>query len=213
MNTIDDIETLVNTFEKLAKAKKKKKGKWKEMPKGWDSKSRKSYYDSIGGSVTKCMEKMKGNIDDPGAFCASLKDRATKSTKWRKASEDDFDGIQVFGWDRHRASEETVVTQYVQQFLFNMIKLNGSKFAVSSPGARPDYKVAVHISDGKGRIVIYNFFNQPRDLKGKLEVNSALYDNRLTEIIKTELNKKFSTLDFNVVVASQVKHISAFGVR
>lgn len=67
-------------FEKVAA---KKGDKWKKMPKGWDKGSRKSYYKSMGKSVGKCMKKMKGNISDPGAFCASLKDREKKTTKWR----------------------------------------------------------------------------------------------------------------------------------
>lgn len=87
---------LAEEFEKKAiereikkLAKKKKKGKqWKKMPKGWKAKSRKSYYNSLVGDdaehpVTKCMEKMEDHIDNPGAFCASLKDRV-KGKGWRK---------------------------------------------------------------------------------------------------------------------------------
>lgn len=76
-------------IEKSAKKKKeKKKGKqWKKMPKGWKSKSRESYYDSLVGDeehpVTKCIDKMEDHIDNPGAFCASLKDRV-KGKGWRK---------------------------------------------------------------------------------------------------------------------------------
>ena len=66
-----------------AEVKDKSKGhKWKKMPKGWQSKSRKSYHDSIGG-FDGCMKKMKKEMDDPGAFCASLKDRV-KGKDWRK---------------------------------------------------------------------------------------------------------------------------------
>ena len=81
-------QALEREIGKLAKKRKKKKGKqWKKMPKGWKSKSRKSYYESLVGKsehpVSKCMEEMKGNIDDPGAFCASLKDRV-EGKGWRK---------------------------------------------------------------------------------------------------------------------------------
>lgn len=76
--TIDEIVAFAATFEKLAK------GKWKKLPKGWNSKSRRSFYNSMGkGSVSKCIKKMKGNIDDPGAFCASLKDREKGTMSWR----------------------------------------------------------------------------------------------------------------------------------
>jgi hypothetical protein len=54
---------------------------------GWkDKKSRASkekFWKSIGGSVDKCMAKMKGNVDDPGAFCASLKDEIEGKETWR----------------------------------------------------------------------------------------------------------------------------------
>ena len=41
-------------------------------PEGWDKESLGKFWASMGGSVEKCMEKIKGNVDDPGAFCASL---------------------------------------------------------------------------------------------------------------------------------------------
>ena len=56
---------------------------WHSMPSGWTDESRKKFWESVGGSVTKCMEKLKGNVDDPGAFCASLKDRIEGDTDWR----------------------------------------------------------------------------------------------------------------------------------
>lgn len=57
--------------------------KWKGMPKGWDSGSRKKLWNSLGGSVKDCMSSMSGKVDNPGAFCASLKDRVEKSPSWR----------------------------------------------------------------------------------------------------------------------------------
>ena len=49
---------------------------WETLPKGWTQKSLKSYWDSLTGSnvhkVTKCIKKMQGHVDDPGAFCGSL---------------------------------------------------------------------------------------------------------------------------------------------
>lgn len=57
--------------------------KWKGMPHGWTDESRKKFWDSIGGSVDKCVSKMEGKVDDAGAFCSSLKDRVEKTTHWR----------------------------------------------------------------------------------------------------------------------------------
>ena len=79
MNFIKVCE-LAEKFEKQAAARKGKK--WKDMPKGWTAKSRKEYYESIGG-FDECLEKMEDKVDDPGAFCASLKDRV-KGKGWRK---------------------------------------------------------------------------------------------------------------------------------
>jgi hypothetical protein len=59
--------------------------KWEDLPRGWTEESLDSFWNSVGGSVTKCIEEMKKNpeITDPGAFCASLADRATGSEAWR----------------------------------------------------------------------------------------------------------------------------------
>ena len=84
MNIIKIYKVAKYYQEKLAKKKGKK---WKKLPKGWDTKSRKKYYQSLVGDtehpVTKCMDKMKGKMDDPGAFCAALKDRE-EGKDWRK---------------------------------------------------------------------------------------------------------------------------------
>ena len=60
--------------------------KWKKLPPGWTEESVKKFWGSVAGDakhkVTKCIEKMEGNVDDPGAFCASLKDRM-EGTSWR----------------------------------------------------------------------------------------------------------------------------------
>lgn len=60
-----------------------KKGQWEELPRGWTRESLESFWDSVGGSVTKCMEKMKGKVTDEAAFCASLKDIIEGTTYWR----------------------------------------------------------------------------------------------------------------------------------
>lgn len=65
----------------------KSKGKWSTLPKGWTKKSAKSFWNSIGGSVTDCKRKLKDakEIDNTGAFCASLRDlMGNGDTSWRK---------------------------------------------------------------------------------------------------------------------------------
>jgi hypothetical protein len=89
--------------------------KWKgPLPKGWDKGSRDQFWDSLVGDVkhkvTKCIEQMKGKVDDPGAFCASLADRADPGWRSRASS----DGIasellkvarEVVGMDEQEASD------------------------------------------------------------------------------------------------------------
>ena len=64
-----------------------KSAAWERLPKGWTQESVEKFWSTLTGEakhkVTKCIEKMKGKFDDPGAFCASLADKATGDTSWR----------------------------------------------------------------------------------------------------------------------------------
>lgn len=72
--------------------------RWEDMPKGWTPASRAKFGksltgvspeceaaedDSMPGFVDKCMARIGDHVDDPGAFCASLKDRISGTTHWR----------------------------------------------------------------------------------------------------------------------------------
>ena len=67
---------------------------WESLPKGWTDESAKKFWDSLTGEakhkVTKCIEKMKGNMDDPGAFCASLADLVDPGWRSRRASSEEI---------------------------------------------------------------------------------------------------------------------------
>jgi hypothetical protein len=64
-----------------------------KLPPGWDQKSVEKFARSLTGKTKKdhkgffraCVAKMKDveGMDNPEAFCASLKDRYLKTTKWR----------------------------------------------------------------------------------------------------------------------------------
>lgn len=63
---------------------------WKNLPAGWDKKSVEKFAKSLAskaatetGFFDACVEKMKGNIDDPEAFCATVKDTVWGTTYWR----------------------------------------------------------------------------------------------------------------------------------
>lgn len=80
---------LNNLLNEIKLLEKEAEG-WKDTPKGWTGKSIKKYAKSLTGKkggekgfFDKCVEKMKGKIDDPEAYCASVKDETTGSTHWR----------------------------------------------------------------------------------------------------------------------------------
>ena len=56
-------------------SKKKKSPKYKKSP-------------TEHGFMDECIEKNKGK-DDPGAYCASIVDRAKGTTDWRKGPKKD----------------------------------------------------------------------------------------------------------------------------
>lgn len=64
-----------------------KEAAWESLPKGWTEDSVKKFWSSLTGDaehkVTSCISDMEGKVDDPGAFCASLKDKIEGSTEWR----------------------------------------------------------------------------------------------------------------------------------
>lgn len=83
-------------FETLKTAAKG--DKFKNLPKGWTQESLKKMWASLTGGakhkVTACIKKMDGKVDDPGAFCASAKDRLEGSTKWRGEREARFSKLR-----------------------------------------------------------------------------------------------------------------------
>ncbi len=63
---------------------------WDNLPKGWTGKSVQKLWDGLTGDrkhkVSACIKKMDGNVDDPGAFCASLADKMEPG--WRSKDAD-----------------------------------------------------------------------------------------------------------------------------
>jgi hypothetical protein len=64
-----------------------RKAGWEKLPKGWTEESVKKFWDSLTGDVkhrvTKCIKLMEDKMDDPEAFCASLRDTVEGRTEWR----------------------------------------------------------------------------------------------------------------------------------
>lgn len=64
---------------------------WENLPKGWTEKSVQKMWESLTGNAPKhkvsaCIRKMEGQVDDPGAFCASLADKMEPGWRGRNAS-------------------------------------------------------------------------------------------------------------------------------
>jgi len=63
---------------------------WHGLPKGWKQSSLQKFSTSLTGKKAtqkgffdKCVKRMEGKIDNPEAFCASIKDERHGSTFWR----------------------------------------------------------------------------------------------------------------------------------
>lgn len=82
-----NIDKLIVLAERYLKLTAKKKP-WSKKPKGWKDKSIKKYYKTMSEDskhpFTTCVEKMKKHIDNPEAYCASIRDIAEETTHWRK---------------------------------------------------------------------------------------------------------------------------------
>jgi hypothetical protein len=83
----------------LFSAERVKAAAWENLPKGWTEDSVKDFWNSLTGDnkhkVTKCISEMEGNVDDPGAFCASLADQVKPGWREKKAAEDMNEGFLV----------------------------------------------------------------------------------------------------------------------
>lgn len=59
--------------------------KWESLPRGWTMESVKKFWKSLTGDrkhkITQCIGKMKGKMDNPGAFCGSLAKKVEYSPK------------------------------------------------------------------------------------------------------------------------------------
>lgn len=62
---------------------------WKKYPKGWSRESVQKFAKSLSGDPSSkgwfdaCVKKMEGKLDNPQAFCATVRDEAKGTTMWR----------------------------------------------------------------------------------------------------------------------------------
>jgi DNA-binding ferritin-like protein len=79
----EEILALASTLEAVATKRKP----WSKKPHGWKQKSVKQYSKTMMGGekhpFSECVKKMKGHVDNPEGFCASVKDIHKDTKKWR----------------------------------------------------------------------------------------------------------------------------------
>lgn len=85
--------TVHKTKEEAEAAHRLEEAGFEKNPRGWDKASLKKYMNTFTkrmkggvkaeGFFDKCVEKIKGKVENPEGFCASLKDEAYGSTGWR----------------------------------------------------------------------------------------------------------------------------------
>ena len=86
------MKKLYERVKKMIVRKIKMSEQWENLPRGWTKESLRKYWNTLTGGirageggVRKCIKKMKDvypDIDDAGAFCASLADELFPG--WRK---------------------------------------------------------------------------------------------------------------------------------
>lgn len=94
--------------------------KWEGLPKGWDASSRKKFWETLTGDnkhkVTKCIKEMSKpgkDIDDPGAFCASLADRVLgKEWRSKKATQEQMPNMVDGAVARFKDQIEVTINEH-----------------------------------------------------------------------------------------------------
>lgn len=135
MKYTDEILKLAELYQDRIE---KEASKWKKMPPGWKSKSRKNFFSNLADeSVGECMKRIKDHVDDPGAFCASLKDRVKKTTKWREGKPENLKK------KRKKKASADIIDQTIQNYMLNMYQLSGGRLYGMTPAAAPDYTLNI----------------------------------------------------------------------
>jgi hypothetical protein len=115
---------------------------WEKLPRGWTQDSVEQFWDTLTGDVkhkvTKCIKRMEGKFDDPGAFCASLADqvdpgwrsrsaRSMMAGDGRRVLSELFMGHQPYvkNWDRFLAEIATMAPLWVDLMEYPIIDYGG----------------------------------------------------------------------------------------
>lgn len=166
---------------------------WQRLPEGWTRESLESFWDSVGGSVTACMEQIAGRVDDPAAFCASIKDVMEGTVDWRGSAEADerkMKGAKKMTLEEIKQAlglgENDTPTEAQQQIIdaFEALQEASESSAVLSETAQ-----ALNLGEESGKEEILKAVN---DLKQKAE------ERRTASVSLEEENQKLNTRLKNV---------------
>lgn len=87
---------------------------WKGLPKGWTKASLNKFAKSLTkktkgkpkGFVKACITRMKGKMDNPGAFCAGLADEFLGTTYWRGKAKKESTEVEEGIYPRYKTASE-----------------------------------------------------------------------------------------------------------
>jgi len=82
---------------------------WDRLPKGWTQESVKKFWSTLTGDakhkVTKCIERMRDHMDEPGGFCASIADMVDPGWRSRpRTASEEIPRIYYLGGGKYTVS-------------------------------------------------------------------------------------------------------------
>lgn len=85
---------------------------WDRLPKGWTQDSVKRFWSTLTGDakhkVTKCIERMRDHMEEPGGFCASIADMVDPGWRSRpRTASEEMPRIYYLGGGRYAVSIPT----------------------------------------------------------------------------------------------------------
>jgi len=170
---------------------------WETLPRGWTKKSLEKFARSLTGKtkgdtegfVRACELRMEGKVDDPAAFCASLKDKYLGRTTWRGPRESLEIGIK----------EQKFVARGIEK-KEDAEKLAREKKGVVSQDPKDQKKFAVVVEEGK-------FKDMMIDIED--DIRKMLQDGKSNAEVESEILKKYGDYARASLVKEVIGKVSA----
>lgn len=167
----------------------KEAAKWKSLPKGWTQKSVDKFWGTLTGDVkhkvTKCIKEMKGDVDDPGAFCASLADKV-EGPEWRSRR---ARGQKTAGQVANTIAEQMGGVRRLRAMLgAQVMALSGDKgLGIKWPNKQRSKGNYVEIIYNRGQdLYDMTFYNLTIRAKKKVKEYRGVYADQLGELFEKQ---------------------------